>query len=148
MNVTPATERAVASLEKLRDGLQGLAERHVAEADVYHIGSRLALRCNEVARGFGDGEAAAPTPTGNVSGRTQQGGPAEGMALLHDLRELALGAHGAQIDMLIVQQGAMAARDKELVMAAKAATAEIGRVDKWLQTRIKETAPQALAALP
>ena len=148
MNVTPATERAVASLEKLRDGLQSLAERHVAEADVYHVGSRLALRCGEVARGFGDGEASEPTPAGNLSARTQQSGPAEGMALLHDLRELAVEAHGAQIDVLIVQQGAMAARDRELMMAAKAATAEIGRVDKWLQTRIKETAPQALAALP
>jgi len=148
VNLTPASERAVASIGALRDGLQALAERHMAEADVYHVGSALAVKCNEVARSFGDGEASAPEPAGDLSSRTQQGGPAEGMALLHDLRELAVRAHGAQIDVLIVQQGAMAARDKELVMAAQAATAEIGRVDKWLTTRIKETAPQAIASLP
>jgi len=147
MNVTPARERALSSLATLRDGLQSLAERHIAESDVYHVGSRLALRCNEVARGLGDGEALAPPP-GGPSSRPHEGGPAEGMALLRDLRELAVDAHGAQIDVLIVHQGAMAARDRELVMAAKAATAEIGRVDKWLQSRIKEAAPQVLAELP
>jgi hypothetical protein len=135
-------------LEALRDGLQTLAEQHIAEADVYHVGSALAVKCNEVAGSFGDGEASTPTPAGDLSARTQQGGSGEGMALLHDLRRLAVEAQGAQIDVLIVQQGAMAARDRELVMAAQAATAEISRVDKWLTTRIKEAAPQALAALP
>ena len=146
MNVAPATKRAVASLEALRDGLQSLAEHHIAESDVYHVGSSLAVKCNEVARSFGDGEAPAPkTPPAHPSGGES---PTAGMDLLQDLRRLAMDAHGTQIDVLIVQQGAMAARDRELMMAAKAATAEIGRVDKWLQTRIKEAAPQALAALP
>jgi hypothetical protein len=115
---------------------------------VYHVGASLAVKCNEVARSFGDGEAPAPKPAGDLSSRTQQGSTGEGMALLHDLRELAVEAHGAQIDVLIVQQGAMAARNQDLLTAAQAAVAEIARVDKWLTTRIKETAPQALAALP
>jgi hypothetical protein len=145
VNVAPATERAVASLEALRDGLRDLAERHAAEADIYHVGSALAVRCNDAARSFGDGKSPTPEPQpGHASGEDE---PPAGLALLQDLRELAVDAHGAEIDVLIVQQGAMAARDKELVMAAKAATAEVGRVDKWLQTRIKETAPQALASL-
>ncbi len=146
MNLKPACEHAASSLADLRDGLQHLAERHAAEADVYHVGLGLAVRCNDAARAFGDGKPATPEPPpGHAPGEDD---PAAGLALLGDLRKLAVQAHGAQIDMLIVQQGAMAARDREMVMAAKAATAEIGRVDKWLQTRIKETAPQALAGLP
>jgi hypothetical protein len=146
MNLGPAREHARASLEDLRDGLQHLAARHAAEADVYHVGLGLAARCNEAARSFGDGKPGAPEPRpGHTPGEDE---PPAGLALLEDLRKLAVEAHGAQIDVLIVQQGAMAARDREMVMAAKAAAAEIGRVDKWLQTRIKEAAPQALAALP
>jgi hypothetical protein len=147
VNLGPASARAVASLEALRDGLQALAKRHIAEADVYHVGSSLAVRCNEVARSIGDGEASAPEPADDLSSRAQQGDPAEGMELVHDLRRLAVDAHGAQIDVLILHQGAMAARDQALVMAAKAATAEIARVDKWLTARIKESAPQAIASM-
>jgi len=146
MNLTPARAHAKESLEDLRDGLQHLAQRHAAEADVYHVGLGLAVRCNDAARSFGDGTPATPEPQpGHAPGEDE---PPAGPALLEDLRTLAVAAHGAQIDVLIVQQGAMAARDRELLMAAKAAAAEVGRVDKWLQTRIKEAAPQALAALP
>ena len=146
MNLTPPRDHAKSSLEDLRDGLQHLAARHAAESDVYHVGLRLADRCNDVARSFGDGKPAALEPAPGHAPDEDE--PPAGLALLEDLRRLAVQAHGAQIDVLIVQQGAMAARDKEMVMAAQAATAEVGRVDKWLQTRIKETAPQALAALP
>jgi hypothetical protein len=146
VNLKPAREHAKDSLEDLRDGLRHLAERHAAEADVYHVGLGLADRCNDAARSFGDGTPATPEPQpGHAPGENE---PPAGLALLEDLRKLAVEAHGAQIDVLIVHQGAMAARDQEMVMAAKAATAEIGRMEKWLQTRIKETAPQALAALP
>lgn len=147
MNMAPAKARAVASLEALRDGLQALAERHVSEADVYHVGSSLAVKVNEIARSFGI-DRPAPEPGADASFWTQQGFEADGMALLQDLRRIAVEAHGAHIDVLIVQQGAMAARDQALMVAAQAAASEIGRVDKWLTTRIKEAAPQALAALP
>jgi hypothetical protein len=66
------------------------------------------------------------------------------MLLLRDLRELYLGAQGTLIAWVIVRQGAMAARDKELLDVAKKCQPETDLQVKWLLTRIKTTAPQVL----
>jgi hypothetical protein len=69
-----------------------------------------------------------------------------GMLLLRDLRDLFVEASGVEMDWTIVRQGAMAARDEPLVLAATVGLEETRRVLRWLTTRVKEASPQILMA--
>jgi hypothetical protein len=51
----------------------------------------------------------------------------------------------AWIHATVVRQAALAKRDREALAAADAWLEEAARQAKWLKTRIKTTAPQALA---
>ena len=69
-----------------------------------------------------------------------------GLALLAHLRRTYLAAHEAEILWATVLQGAKAARDRELIGIVEAAQAHAARCAKWLRTRIKAAAAQALVA--
>jgi len=144
----------------LRDDLAAISERHAADHDVYHQGRRMAGRCDGLAEMLapflerygedtGDGEHAEAWQSfaervrrglSTMTGRSPKGGP----LLLHDLRELEIEAHACVTDWVITRQGAMAARDKDLVDLCALGMDEMRRVEKWLTTRIKESAPQIL----
>ena len=68
------------------------------------------------------------------------------MLLLRDLRNLYLGAQEAELAWVILAQVAKAARDRELLDMAITCCEDAEVRGKWLRTRIKESAPQILAA--
>jgi hypothetical protein len=70
--------------------------------------------------------------------------PLSGLLLLRDLRALYLHASAACIDWSILERGAEAARDAELLQTAKACHAETEKTLKWAETMAKSLSPQVL----
>jgi hypothetical protein len=161
MKIGPALEHLHASQRDLADELRALAERHAAEHDVYHVGNMLADRCEQLTAGlapfleaYGQDESdedgsgivrafieRARRTTAAMVGRSEKAG----LLLLRDLRELYVHAQETEIDWTIARQGALAARDQALEISCLTGMQETERVVRWLKTRIKEGAPQALA---
>ena len=161
MKIGPALEHLHAGERDLAHDLRAVAERHATDHAVYHVGNMLADRCEELAAGLGPflaeyGEDEPDEDDGGVVrafaervrrttsellGRSEE----TGLLLLRDLRDLYTHAQETEIDWTIVRQGALAARDRSLDITCQTGMQETGRVSRWLKTRIKETAPQALA---
>lgn len=161
MKIGPALEHLHDTQTDLASDLSAIAERHATEHDVYHVGHALADRCEQLAAGLvpfaeaygqrvreGDGPDGLKAfgervrrATAAAVGRSER----TGLLLLRDLRELYVEAQEAEIDWTIVHQGALVARDPDLVLTCLTGMAETERVVRWLKTRIKESAPQVLA---
>lgn len=145
---------------ELADELRKVGERHAVDADVYHLAHLLASRCavqlELLAPHVERYGAPGPTHSGEgsqVVERVRRLGSellgrheASGMLLLADLRDLYLVCHRAELAWVILLQAASAARDAALVEAATRGREEGERRWKWVRTRIKEAAPQALVA--
>jgi hypothetical protein len=144
----------------LADELRKVAERHAVDGDVYHTAHILASRCARQldllvphAPRYGAAERHESNGSSPVVERVRRLGSellgrheVAGAMLLADLRDLYLVAHRAELAWVILLQAARAARDAELVAAADQGREEAERRWKWLRTRIKEAAPQVLAA--
>ena len=135
------------AIEDVRDAEADLAqellavgERHAVEHDLYHLSHTLARRCEQHLEQLRPFAERVRRGLSTMTGRSPKGGP----LLLHDLRELEIEAHACVTDWVITRQGAMAARDKDLVDLCALGMDEMRRVEKWLTTRIKESAPQIL----
>jgi hypothetical protein len=70
--------------------------------------------------------------------------PMSGLLLLRDLRALYIHASSSCIDWSILERGAEAARDGELLQTAKACHAETEKTLKWAETMAKLSSPQVL----
>jgi hypothetical protein len=94
----------------------------------------------------GGAEESLPFPStvrrgvGEASDAAGQPGP----ILLRDLREAEIEAHACVTGWVVVHQGAMAARDQTLLDVCAVGMDETRRIERWLTTRIKESAPQIL----
>ena len=123
-----------------------LAERHAADADVFHICSMFAEQCSSQAarlrphaeRLSGTEASTGPTIAGRVD-RDEQG-----TDLLANLTGAFLLAQECWITATVVRQAALAARDEELLPVISSCLDETSTQLRWLETRIKTTAPQAL----
>ena len=67
-----------------------------------------------------------------------------GLGLLRDLHDLYLMASECDITWSVVGQAAAGARDQHLADVVRACEGEVAIQLKWLRTRIKQAAPQAL----
>lgn len=163
MKLDVAIEHAQDAECDLFDELTTIAERHAADSDVYHVAKTLASRCAsqlELLLPHADRYGA---PGRTITEPTAQGpdvlerarrlasemlGKHEltGMLLLEDLRALYLTAHGAELAWVVLEQGAKAARDAELIAATKKGREEAERRWKWVRTKVKEASPQLLVA--
>lgn len=72
--------------------------------------------------------------------------PTSGLLLLRDLRSLFLKAQTAEVHWLLVGQAARAVRDQVLLDGVTELHTEVGTQIKWVRTRLKEVAPQALSS--
>jgi hypothetical protein len=145
---------------ELAKQLVSLAERHLSESDVYHMSLARAHVCAEHVwrlRPFVDRYDAhtvdvedATTP--GLLDTLRQGAAkglghmsVSGLVLVKDLRETYIAAHRAEIGWIVLQQAAKAARDTELLAVVGVCAEEAEQTWKWLRTRIKQSAPEALA---
>lgn len=153
------------ALEDLRDAEQDLViafermgEKHHVDHEVAHVTRDLVRwsadhlgRLAEVAPRYGadvsgevrhthDLAAAARRKTSELMGRRHE--PA--LALLDDLRDLYGAASRVQLDWEVLAQAAQALQDKELVELAEQCRTQTQRQVTWAETKLKETAAQAL----
>jgi hypothetical protein len=139
------------ALAELRNAELGLAEefrsvgeRHRSDHDVFQQTRTFAGQCEDHAeqlRPIVERYGADSSDEAELLGRR----PANGR-LLDDLRELYLGTQAVLVSWVIVNQGAMAARDKELLELISHCHLESELQMKALLTQLKTAAPQALTS--
>jgi hypothetical protein len=134
--------------ENLASAFREVGDRHADEVDVFHLCQKLAKECDTHAERLGPfaeryGEDAPAEPErlhSELFGGTRSGG----LGLLRDLHDLYLMAAECDIAWTLIGQGAQGARDRDLLEVVNACESETATQMKWLQTRMKQAAPQAL----
>ena len=127
-----------------------VAAGHSEEADVRYTCQQLAGVCDQheqalapvVAR-YGEHPEDEPERLHAAElGETRSGG----LGLLRDMQDLYLLANLVDITWTMVGQAARGLRDSELLQVVSGCEEETATQLKWLRTRMKQAAPQALIA--
>jgi hypothetical protein len=132
----------------LADAFRQVGDAHAAEPDVYHLCHTLAGQCDQHAERLQPavdryGED-APSEPDRLHSELFKGTRSGGLGLLRDLQDLYLMASECEIAWTVIGQAAQGARDGELVEVVKACQPQTATQLKWLKTRMKQAAPQAL----
>lgn len=133
---------------ELRDAYRDIGRAHAAEADVFHITEQLAADCDDQAeqlKPFVDryGEDAPDEPD-RLHSELFRGSRTGGLGLLRDLHDLYLMAAECDMAWTLIGQAAQGARDDELLAIVQRCEGDTAMQMKWLRTRMKQAAPQAL----
>ncbi len=132
----------------LADALRQVADDHGDEPDIHHLCHTLAAQCAahaERLKPFVEryGEEAPAEPDRlrhDLFHGTRQGG----LGLLRDLQDLYLLGSAVDISRTMIRQAAQGVRDEALLAAVGTCDGETATQLKWLRTRMKQAAPQAL----
>lgn len=139
-----------AASRTLADAFRQVADGHAAEPDVHVICRTLARACDThvehlapIAQRYGEERADEPERLhADGLSRTRSGG----VGLLRDLQDLYTLASFVDITWTVLGQAAQGTRDRELLGAVGSCEADTQQQLRWLNTRIKQAAPQALIA--
>lgn len=137
----------------LADSFRAVAAGHDAEADIVHTCATLAgwsdshrSKLAPIIERYGEDDSVEEPERLHASGLAEvRKGP---VGLLRDLQDLHVLATLVQTTWTVIAQGAQGLRDRELLEVANASNAETTRQLSWLNTRMKEAAPQALIVDP
>ena len=132
----------------LAEGFRKVGEAHAEEADAYYTCNTLAEQCEAHAQKlqpFVDryGEEAPEEPENlyhELFDETRSGG----LGLLRDMHDLYLMANACDISWTMIGQAAQGAWDRELLETGNTCEGQTAIQIKWLKTRMKQAAPQAL----
>jgi hypothetical protein len=132
----------------LADAFREVGAAHAEEPDVRILCGKLADDCarhTEQLKPFAEryGED-APTQPDRLHSELFSGTRSGGLGLLRDLHDLYLMATECDIAWTLVGQAAQGARDAELFAVVEVCEGETAVQLKWLKTRMKQAAPQAL----
>jgi hypothetical protein len=132
----------------LADAFREVAGAHGDEPDVSQLCRKLAAECDDhasrlapFAERYGED---APDEPDRLHSELFRGPRSGGLGLLRDLHDLYLMATECDIAWTLVGQAAQGARDRELFAVVGRCEGETAIQLKWLRTRLKEAAPQAL----
>jgi hypothetical protein len=132
----------------LADAFHTVADRHADEPDIYHLLQTFAQESERHGRNLGPHLARFVQPANGVPSAMQPPGLTAAIAgplgLLHDLQSLHLLASHVQSGETMAGQAARALRDEALLSFIGDAATETQRQITWLNSRMKEAAPQAL----
>lgn len=136
-----------------------LGQRHRAEQDVFHITKDLAAwseehvsRLAQALNDHGEEVPADPARTGLVpalrlwASEHATGDNDSGLLLLQDLELIYLAASFNSLCWELLAQGAQALKDRRLLALSSACHPETLRQLRWANTKLKESAPQALSS--
>ncbi|MGK5498131.1 hypothetical protein [Streptomyces sp. URMC 125] len=139
-----------AASRTLADSFRQVAEGHAAEPDVHHICHTLAAvsdthvdRLAPIADRYGEQQVNEPERL-HAQGLSQT--RSGGIGLLRDLQDLYILASFTDITWTVLGQAAQGTRDRELLEMVGSCHTGTQRQLLWLNTRIKQAAPQALVA--
>lgn len=135
--------------QTLSDSFRQVAVGHGAEPDVHFLCHTLANQCDEHGRlliplvqRYGEDRSANEPERLHAEGlSTTRQGP---VGLLRDLQDLYLLASLVDVTWTMVKQAGSALRDRDLLDVVSRCDAETAVQLRWLQTRMKQAAPQAL----
>lgn len=138
------------SERKLGEAFDQVATSHGDEPDVYFMCIQFAKTCTSAS------EAVAPF-AGQYQHRKEdepdrlfsdlfQGTRQGALALLRDLQDLYVMAQETDIGLTLVRQAAQGLNDIALLEMVDEWLAQVQEQIKWIQTRSKQAAPQALIA--
>lgn len=132
----------------LAEGFREVGRRHGDEVDVAHLCARLAAQCDARAEQlapaisrYGECDDDEPARLHSALLGEERSGP---LALLRDLHDLLLMATECDLCWTLVGQAAQGVRDEELLRTVHAGDDETAVQLRWLRTRAKAAAPQAL----
>jgi hypothetical protein len=132
----------------LADAFRQVADAHREEPDIEHLCHRLAKQCDRhaerlepFARRYAE---EAPDEPDRLHSELFRGTRTGGLGLLRDLQDLYLMAAECDICWTVVGQAARGIRDTDLVDVVTGCETETAIQLKWLRTRMKQAAPQAL----
>jgi hypothetical protein len=138
------------SLRTLADAYREVGHGHGEEPDVSHTCELLAGRIDgqleklgPVVDRYGEHREQEPERLHAAGLETTRSGP---VGLLRDLQDLYMLAALTDVTWIVVGQAAQGLRDHELLDIVSSAEQDTARHLSWLQTRIKQAAPQALIA--
>jgi hypothetical protein len=133
---------------KLGEAYGEVGAAHREEPDVFNICERLSAQCQRhaehlepFARRYAE---EAPDEPDRLYSELFTGSRTGGIGLLRDLQDLYLMAAQCEICWAVVGQAAYGARDEKLLEVVRTCESETGTQLKWLRTRMKQAAPQAL----
>jgi hypothetical protein len=141
--------RSLHSAEQLlASALRAVGDGHADEADVLHTSRVLAQQCDAhaeqlapFAERYGNEEPSGlDEPHRDLFGGVRSGP----LGLLRDLNDLYLMACECELAWTLVGQAARGARDRELLALVLGCDGEASTQVRWLRTRMKQAAPQAL----
>jgi hypothetical protein len=132
----------------LADAFRQVRDAHAEEVDVFHTCEKLARECDAhaerlhpFAERYGED---APDEPDRLYSELFRGTRTGGLGLLRDLHDLYLMACECDMAWTLVGQAAQGLRDRELFEVVTACEGETEMQLKWLRTRMKQAAPQAL----
>jgi hypothetical protein len=133
---------------ELARAFREVGSAHGEEVDVATMCARLAAECDRHAQALAPfahryGEDAPDEPE-RLHSELFKGPRSGGLALLRDLHDLYLMATECDAAWAVVGQAAQGARDRELLAVVQGCEGETAIQLKWLKTRMREAAPQAL----
>lgn len=129
-------------------GFRAVADGHPGDADVVGLCAKLAGQCDAHAERLAPhadryAEQAGDAPDA-LHSDIFRGPRSGGLGLLRDLQDLYVMAAEVDIVWTLVGQAAQGARDEALFGVVTACEGETAMQMKWLRTRLKQAAPQAL----
>jgi hypothetical protein len=133
---------------RLADAYDRVADAHADEPDIALLTRRLAAQCRHRERAvepFADDYAKhAPDEPERLHSDLFGGTRTGGLGLLRDLHDLQLMATECDIAWTVIGQAAYGARDEALIALVGQSEEQVRGHLRWLRTRIKQAAPQAL----
>lgn len=136
------------SEQALADSLRQVADGHGDEPDVFHLCHTLAAQCDAHADAlrpivgrYGEQPDDEPERLHAETLESTRSGP---LGLLRDLQDLFVLASLVDSTWTLVKQAGLGLRDEELLGIVAGCDAETSLQLSWLQTRMKQAAPQAL----
>jgi hypothetical protein len=137
---------------ELAAAFREVRDAHADETDVFHLCGRLAEQCDEHAARLepfaGRYGEDAPDEPERLHSELFKGTREGGLGLLRDLHDLYLMACECDMAWTLVGQAAQGLRDTDLFEVVQACETETATQLKWLKSRMKEAAPQALVVAP
>jgi hypothetical protein len=128
-----------------------VAEGHGHEPDVLFLCRTLARQCDQhvaalqpVVERYGEGDADDEPERLHADALTET--RTGGVGLLRDLQDLYMLACFVEITWTMVKQAAQGLKDSELLQVVQRCDGETSTQVRWLRTRMKQAAPQALVA--
>jgi len=132
----------------LADAFRQVADTHHEEPDILHLCRQQAKVCDahaERLHPFAQRYAEdAPQEPDRLHSQLFRGTRTGGIGLLRDLQDLYLMAAECDICWTVVGQAAYGARDRDLIDVVNQCESETTIQLKWVRTRIRQAAAQAL----